>query len=486
MSPKDVRACTSAVSSAGSGRSVAARPFRTLPSFVCASTSAAVPAAMPISISPMLVLRLVMPRETRPMRRLPLAVFAVTSPSARSTEMPPLLALSCRLPVTVPIQISPLAFRITAGPSISVSWTGPVLEWISALPLTMPMLMPPAPMVRSAGPVLSRSISPAPILARQSASRPVLRSAATPGSARSREPAGTSTLTSTEPGLPKSGRPRCFGPFTRRPSEVISTRVCSAARTSGSWDGSLGRTSTTVSVRSRAAMRRSPTVTSIVARIGSGVSNAGMVLPPGVQVSGPATGAGDISGRPRRAAAGLPDPAGEVLAAGGGSSAVSSAAEGGVTVERGRGGPDEPAVDRQPAAVSGLLDPVLQMLGEAGGDPRHRAVFSLGWWGRCSAGWRRHLPSLGERLGGGRCHDELRLPALQPHIHRTWREVAGDLVGCCRQRLEQGESHGRLQRDDEPLGDSHGLVPGRLSRDGELLAEGRYIRFQFHDAIMTP
>ncbi len=51
-------------------------------------------AAMPISISPMLVVRLVMPREARPMRRLPLAVFAVTSPSARSTEMAPLLALS--------------------------------------------------------------------------------------------------------------------------------------------------------------------------------------------------------------------------------------------------------------------------------------------------------------------------------------------------------------------------------------------------------
>jgi hypothetical protein len=44
--------------------------------------------------------------------------------------------------------------------------------------------------------------------------------------------------------------------------------------------GSLGRTSTTVSVRSLAVMRAYPTPSSMVAVIGSGVAKVGMALPP--------------------------------------------------------------------------------------------------------------------------------------------------------------------------------------------------------------
>jgi len=55
-----------------------------------------------------------------------------------------------------------------------------------------------------------------------------------------------------------------------------STRVCSAAVTSISLAGSLGRTSTTVSARSLAMTRTSPTIGATSTEIGSGVSKAGI------------------------------------------------------------------------------------------------------------------------------------------------------------------------------------------------------------------
>jgi len=76
------------------------------------------------------------------------------------------------------------------------------------------------------------------------------------------------------------GTLRGLGPLTRRWPAEYSTRVCSAARTSGSWDSSLGRISTAVSSRSLAVMRTSPTASSATAEIGSGVSKVGMVVPP--------------------------------------------------------------------------------------------------------------------------------------------------------------------------------------------------------------
>ena len=52
MSPKLVRARTSAVSSSGPGLSAARMELTTWPKLVCASSLAAVPARMPISIWP--------------------------------------------------------------------------------------------------------------------------------------------------------------------------------------------------------------------------------------------------------------------------------------------------------------------------------------------------------------------------------------------------------------------------------------------------
>jgi hypothetical protein len=61
---------------------------------------------------------------------------------------------------------------------------------------------------------------------------------------------------------------------------VYSTRACSAARTSSPLPLSLGRTSTTVSVRSVAVIRASPTPISITTVMGPGVSNVGIAVPP--------------------------------------------------------------------------------------------------------------------------------------------------------------------------------------------------------------
>ena len=64
------------------------------------------------------------------------------------------------------------------------------------------------------------------------------------------EPAGSSIVTSTDPAVARSSQERSFGALTSSRPSAYSTRVCSAALTSSSLDASLGRTSTTVSVRS--------------------------------------------------------------------------------------------------------------------------------------------------------------------------------------------------------------------------------------------
>ncbi len=91
------------------------------------------------------------------------------------------------------------------------------------------------------------------------------------------EPAGNSTLTSIEPGLPNSER--FLGPFTSNLPSAYVTLVCCAARTSASSAALLGSTSTTVSMRLLAAIRAEPTSNSRVTEIGSGVSKVGMAVP---------------------------------------------------------------------------------------------------------------------------------------------------------------------------------------------------------------
>ena len=137
-----------------------------------------------------------------------------------------------------------------------------------------------------------------------------------------------------------------FGLLIRSRPASYSTRVCWAAVTSAFLAGSVGRTSTTVSVRSPAASRMSPTPTSKVRVMGSGVSNVGMA----VSLSG-------LAGPARVALAAL------WAAAGGGDRRR--------PVQRRGGGPDEPAVDREPLAGGGLLDAGLQLVRQAEVDPRH-------------------------------------------------------------------------------------------------------------------
>ena len=296
---------------------------------------------MPTSISPKLVLSEAEPRRIPPTRTSPLAVLALTSAFAWSTEMLPLAAFTRRSPATSPTQLSPLEFLITAVPSISRRRTLPDPVLTSAGPATRSTEMAPAPVFRSSGPVSSSWMSPAAVLTRHSPRRPAPWTAATEASPCTCEPAGRSIVTSIEPGLPKMLRLRCLGARTSSLPAAYSTRVCSAARTSWSCEASLGRISTTVSPRSLAVMRASPTTRSITAAIGSGVSKVGMVIPPDGLARGSAAG-----GNRWRVVAGrmvLPHPAGVALP--GPRRAPAGAAATVVGLQRGHGRADEPGVD---------------------------------------------------------------------------------------------------------------------------------------------
>lgn len=88
---------------------------------------------------------------------------------------------------------------------------------------------------------------------------------------------GSSTVTSTEPILPNSER--FLGPLTSSFPPAQVTFVSAAAWTSSLSPGSLGATSTTVSVRLPAMIRTRPISISTVAERGSGVSKVGMAVP---------------------------------------------------------------------------------------------------------------------------------------------------------------------------------------------------------------
>src|ERR1019366_3379619 len=106
------------------------------------------------------------------------------------------------------------------------------------------------------------------------------------------EPAGTAIWTSTdcEP-APSTYWAHRRGALTTSVPPAYSTRVCSAALTSDRLLGSLGRTSTTVSRRSSAAIRTSPAPSSTLRDIGSGGLKPAMSGTPHVGAAGPPGGA---------------------------------------------------------------------------------------------------------------------------------------------------------------------------------------------------
>src|SRR6266511_5908920 len=111
--------------------------------------------------------------------------------------------------------------------------------------------------------------------------RTLQRSAATPASPHTRDPDGSSICTSIDSPPPHGVNCRHpLGALTSNLPWANATWVCSAADASPFLAGSLGPTSTMVSVRSLAAIRMSPTPSSTVTEMGSGVSNVGIDIPP--------------------------------------------------------------------------------------------------------------------------------------------------------------------------------------------------------------
>jgi transposase len=70
-------------------------------------------------------------------------------------------------------------------------------------------------------------------------------------------------------------------------------------------------------------------------------------------------------------------------------------------------------------------------------------------------------------------------------VHRARREVTRDLRRRRRQRVQQDEPCGRLQRRGEPLGQHAGVVTARIGGYRELMTEVADIRREVHDVSMT-
>ena len=90
-------------------------------------------------------------------------------------------------------------------------------------------------------------------------------------------------------------------------------------------------------------------------------------------------------------------------------------------VQGGRRGPDEPAVHREAGLLGGLLDPALQRLAQPEVDPGRRGVVAVGR-GRRQPG-RGIRAGLGGGLGHRRGDHEAGLAAAQPQVHRAGREL---------------------------------------------------------------
>ena len=121
-------------------------------------------------------------------------------------------------------------------------------------------------------------IRPMEVLIRQSPSGPSATKSDIGDSACTSEPAGSSTVISTEPfRLEKTVR--CLGPLrVSRPPEK-SIWVNSAALMSASLVALVGRTSTTASVRLLARIHTEPISKSRATEIGPSVSYVGMAVP---------------------------------------------------------------------------------------------------------------------------------------------------------------------------------------------------------------
>ena len=142
---------------------------------------------------------------------------------------------------------------------------------------------------------------------------------------------------------------------------------------------------------------------------------------------------------------------------------------------------DEPRVDREPLAARGLLDARLERLGQPQVDARRRGVVRLR---------RGRRPCLALRLERfvRRCgsDDELGFAGTQAQLDRSGRELARDVVRRRRERLEQHQPDGGLERRGQALGERPGIVAAGFRRDRELIAELLDIVGQVHGASMAP
>lgn len=113
--------------------------------------------------------------------------------------MSPLAPLTRSSPIAAPTVVVPCEFFRTAGPSTTPTRRLPELVVISASPSTWSTVIEPCDAVSCSGPVLSRRTSPDEVFTRTSPSRPSPSTCVQEPVVSTREPVGSSTVTSTLP-----------------------------------------------------------------------------------------------------------------------------------------------------------------------------------------------------------------------------------------------------------------------------------------------
>ena len=132
--------------------------------------------------------------------------------------------------------------------------------------------------------------------------------------------------------------------------------------------------------------------------------------------------------------------------------------------------------------LGGLLDAGLELLGQPQVDARRRGLVAVRQRGRRVVGRR-----LDRLVGRRRRHDEVGLAGAQAKLDRAGRELARDLVRGGRERVEQGQPNGRLERGGQALGERPGVLASGLGGDREVALELLDVLGQVHDGIsMTP
>lgn len=156
-------------------------------------------------------------------------------------------------------------------------------------------------------------------------------------------------------------------------------------------------------------------------------------------------------------------------------------------LQRGSDCTDEPRIDRKPFPGGRLLDPQLDVVGQAKCGSRRTTLIAV-IWDRLAGRDGCSGPALGNVLESWDDRwwrdNELGVASAEAHIDRARCELAGDLARGDRQCLQQNEPGSRLEGRGEALGEGAGLLTACFGGNFKLVLKIVDVLSQIHDTIV--